>query len=503
MTSVMVTLPPWPLARALLEKDLATDSGERNVMAALALAAGTRPSSLLNWVLRSMLLLAEAENAPLVVLATTSTFSVQLPFAATVPALALTENAPATGLKAGAVPAGQDALALGVGATRSAGVPPSSGNTSVMPKPGSAIGLLLVTVSVSVTGAPPSTAVPLPKDLAIVGRLTPRTPMLCVTAPALATAAISSALPTAVMPPHEIGWSTPNISVNVVRIMPAPALETSPTELNDRLVSNHAGRLVSVSRIGMEPGPPDGGQRQIGVLERGGTIVQETRDYDGQTGVSQSLRSKEMAHDYRYFPEPDLQPLKVSAEFIEQIKAELPELPDAMRDRFMSEYELSFNDASQIVLDKSLAEFYETTAKVSGNPRTSANFILSELLRELNHSNKTAADSPVSAENLAELIKTLDAGKINNNQAKEVLVEMFASGKTSGEVIKEKGFEQISDSSAIEKIVDEIIENNENQVNAYRGGNEKLFGFFVGQVMKASQGKANPKIVNEILKNKL
>jgi len=244
-------------------------------------------------------------------------------------------------------------------------------------------------------------------------------------------------------------------------------------------------------------------ERQIAAHESGEGVNQETRLWDEKNNKTRVMRSKEDAHDYRYFPEPDLQPLKVSAEFIEQIKAELPELPDAMRDRFMSEYELSFNDASQIVLDKSLAEFYETTAKVSGNPRTSANFILSELLRELNHSNKTAADSPVSAENLAELIKTLDAGKINNNQAKEVLVEMFASGKTSGEVIKEKGFEQISDSSAIEKIVDEIIENNENQVNAYRGGNEKLFGFFVGQVMKASQGKANPKIVNEILKNKL
>jgi aspartyl-tRNA(Asn)/glutamyl-tRNA(Gln) amidotransferase subunit B len=164
---------------------------------------------------------------------------------------------------------------------------------------------------------------------------------------------------------------------------------------------------------------------------------------------------------------------------------------------------LSYADASQLVSDKGLAEFYEQTATVSGNPRTSANFILSELLRELNNSNKTANDSPVSAENLAELIKTLDAGKINNNQAKEVLVEMFNSGKTAPAVISEKGFEQISDSSAIEKIVDEIIENNENQVNAFRGGNEKLFGFFVGQVMKASNGKANPKIVNEILKSKL
>jgi aspartyl-tRNA(Asn)/glutamyl-tRNA(Gln) amidotransferase subunit B len=244
-------------------------------------------------------------------------------------------------------------------------------------------------------------------------------------------------------------------------------------------------------------------ERQIAAHEAGEIVSQETRLWDEKNNQTRVMRSKEDAHDYRYFPEPDLQPLKVSQEFVEQIKAEMPELPDAMRDRFMAEYELSFNDASQLVGDKDLAAFYETTAKNSGNPRTSANFILSELLRELNNANKSVSESSLTAENLAELIKTLDAGKINNNQAKEVLVEMFASGKSAAEVISEKGFEQISDTSAIEKIVDEIIEKNENQVNAYRGGNEKLFGFFVGQVMKASQGKANPKIVNEILKNKL
>ncbi len=244
-------------------------------------------------------------------------------------------------------------------------------------------------------------------------------------------------------------------------------------------------------------------ERQIEAHETGETVNQETRLWDEKNNRTRIMRSKEDAHDYRYFPEPDLQPLKVTAEFIEKAKSEMPELPDAMRDRFMSEYELSYADASQIVADKDLAKYYETTAKASGNPRTSANFILSELTRELNNSNKNTANSPVSAENLAELIKTLDSGKINNNQAKEVLVEMFNSGKDAATVISEKGFEQISDSSAIEKIVDEIIQNNENQVTAYRGGNEKLFGFFVGQVMKASNGKANPKIVNEILKGKL
>ncbi|MDQ3749712.1 MAG: Asp-tRNA(Asn)/Glu-tRNA(Gln) amidotransferase GatCAB subunit B, partial [Acidobacteriota bacterium] len=244
-------------------------------------------------------------------------------------------------------------------------------------------------------------------------------------------------------------------------------------------------------------------ERQIAAHEAGEPVNQETRLWDEKNNQTRIMRSKEDAHDYRYFPEPDLQPLTVSKQFIEQVKADMPELPDAMRDRFVKDYELSYKDASQLVSDIDLAAFYEATARGSNNPRVSANFILSELLRELNNADKTAQDSPVSAENLAELIKTLDAGKINNNQAKEVLTEMFGNGRSAEEVIREKGFEQISDHSAIEKIVDEIVEKNQNQVAAYRGGNEKLFGFFVGQTMKASGGKANPKVVNEILKEKL
>jgi aspartyl-tRNA(Asn)/glutamyl-tRNA(Gln) amidotransferase subunit B len=244
-------------------------------------------------------------------------------------------------------------------------------------------------------------------------------------------------------------------------------------------------------------------ERQIAAHEAGEPVNQETRLWDEKNNRTRVMRSKEDAHDYRYFPEPDLQPLEVTAEFIERVKSEMPELPDAMRDRFIEDYKISYNDASQIVSDKDLAAFYEATAKASNNPRVSANFILSELTRELNNAGKPAADSPVPAENLAELIKTLDAGKINNNQAKEVLTEMFAGGKSAAEVIAEKGFEQISDAGAIERIVDEIIATNQNQVAAYRGGNEKLFGFFVGQTMKASNGKANPKVVNEILKAKL
>ncbi len=243
--------------------------------------------------------------------------------------------------------------------------------------------------------------------------------------------------------------------------------------------------------------------RQIEAHEKGEAVNQETRLWDEKNQCTRVMRSKEDAHDYRYFPEPDLQPLRVTSEFVERVKREMPELPDAMRDRFVADYGLSFADASQLVGDQGLAGFYETTAKTSGNPRVSANFMLSELQRELNNSGKGAADSPVSAEELGALIKTLDGGAISNNQAKEVLIEMFASGRSAAAVISEKGYEQISDPAEIEKIVDEIIEKNENQVTAYRGGNEKLFGFFVGQVMRASGGKANPKIVNEILTRRL
>ena len=244
-------------------------------------------------------------------------------------------------------------------------------------------------------------------------------------------------------------------------------------------------------------------ERQIAAHEAGETVSQETRLWDEQRNETRVMRSKEDAHDYRYFPEPDLQPLRVSAEFIETAKKALPELPDNMRERFSEVYGLSFNDASQLVAEKSLAEYFETTARITANPRAAANWMLVELNRELNNAALTAAESPVTAEDLAELIVTLEAGKINNNQAKDVLVEMFGSGRSAPEVIADKGFEQISDPAAIEKIVDEVIAANEGQVAAYRGGNEKLFGFFVGQVMYGSQGKANPKIVNEVLRAKL
>lgn len=244
-------------------------------------------------------------------------------------------------------------------------------------------------------------------------------------------------------------------------------------------------------------------ERQIAAHESGKGVRQETRLWNEQANETRIMRSKEDAHDYRYFPEPDLQPLKVSQEFVDAVRRSMPELPDNMRDRFIEVYGLSYADASQLVAERELAEFFETTARLSSSPKIAANWVLGEFTRELNNSGKSVAECLVSAEDLAELIKTVEAGSINNNQAKEVLVEMFASGKPPVGIIDEKGFEQVSDEGAIAKIVEEVIAANEAQVAAYRGGNEKLFGFFVGQVMKASQGKANPKVVNELLKKAL
>lgn len=244
-------------------------------------------------------------------------------------------------------------------------------------------------------------------------------------------------------------------------------------------------------------------ERQIEAHEKGEAVNQETRLWDEKNNQTRLMRSKEDAHDYRYFPEPDLQPLAVTSEFIELAKKEMPEMPDAMRDRFIEVYQLGFADASQLTSDRDLADYYETTARITANPRLAENWILGELTRELNNSGRSIGTSLLTAEDMAELITTVESGRINNNQGKEVLAEMFGSGRTADEVIKEKGFVQISDSSAIEKIVDEVIAANQTNVDAYRGGNEKLFGFFVGQVMKASGGKANPQIVNVVLKSKL
>ena len=243
--------------------------------------------------------------------------------------------------------------------------------------------------------------------------------------------------------------------------------------------------------------------RHIKTLESGGKLTQETRLWDDKALETRVMRSKEDAHDYRYFPEPDLAPLIVTEEFIERVRGEMPELPEARRNRFMEQYSLSFADASQLVSDRSLANYYEATAEASGNPRAAANWIRSELLRELEAGNLSAAESPVVANELGVLIRLIDEEKISGKQGKDVLVEMFKTGKGAEAVVLEKGLVQVSDSGEIDSLIDEVIAANPDQLTNYRSGKETLFGFFVGQVIKASKGKANPKIVNERLRAKL
>jgi aspartyl-tRNA(Asn)/glutamyl-tRNA(Gln) amidotransferase subunit B len=243
--------------------------------------------------------------------------------------------------------------------------------------------------------------------------------------------------------------------------------------------------------------------RQIGVLESGGRLQQETRLWDERAAETRVMRSKEEAHDYRYFPEPDLPPLIVADELIERVRAAMPELPEARRRRFMEQYGLSFSDASQLTSELSLADYYEKAAEASGNPRSAANWMRTELLRELENAGISAGSSPVSATDLGALVRLIDEEKISGKQGKDVLVEMFKTGKTAAAIIEEQGLVQLSDSGEIDSIIDQVLAANPQQVESYRAGKESLFGFFVGQVMKASKGKANPKIVNERLKTKL
>jgi aspartyl-tRNA(Asn)/glutamyl-tRNA(Gln) amidotransferase subunit B len=244
-------------------------------------------------------------------------------------------------------------------------------------------------------------------------------------------------------------------------------------------------------------------ERQIGVLESGGSVVQETRLWDDRAGETRPMRSKEEAHDYRYFPEPDLPPLIVTDEFIARVRAEMPELPSARRQRFMDQYGLAFNDAAQLTTDRALADYFERAAQAANNARAAANWVRTELLRELEASKTEIESCPITPENLGALIRLIDQGRISGKQGKEVFAEMFATGKSAEEIVRQRGLEQVSDVAEIERLVEQAIAANPKQVEQYRAGKEGLLGFFVGQVMKASQGRANPKIVNELLRAKL
>jgi len=244
-------------------------------------------------------------------------------------------------------------------------------------------------------------------------------------------------------------------------------------------------------------------QRQIDLIEDGGRVVQETRGWDDDKGVSISMRLKEDAVDYRYFPDPDLPPIVLSKEYIEGIRGTLPEMPEARKKRLMEQYGLPESDSDIIVASRYTAELFDEAVALGADPKTVANWIMGEFLRCIRTKGVDLATRPVSARNLAALLEQLAQGKINANQAKEVFEIMFDTGDEPEKIIKEKGFTQISDASALESLVNEVIANNPKSVADYKGGRTQAIGFLVGQVMKASKGKANPNIVNQLLKEAL
>ncbi len=243
-------------------------------------------------------------------------------------------------------------------------------------------------------------------------------------------------------------------------------------------------------------------KRQIAVLEEGGEIVQETRLFDGMTGKSRSMRSKEEAHDYRYFPDPDLLPLELDPAWVENIKVGLPELPDEKKARFVKDFGLPVYDAGVLVADRDTAAFYEAVAE-GRDPKLAANWVIGDYFGALNKSGADLESAPVDAKKLGGLLDLIADGTISGRIAKEVFEEMWDSGQDAGAIVEAKGLKQISDSSEIEGLVEEIIAGNPAQVEQFKGGNEKILGWFVGQVMKATQGKANPGLVNKVLRDKL
>lgn len=243
--------------------------------------------------------------------------------------------------------------------------------------------------------------------------------------------------------------------------------------------------------------------RQSELLKEGEKIIQETRLWDADKGITISMRSKEEAHDYRYFPEPDLVPLIIDNDWIERVKGALPELPDAKRERFVSEYHIPEYDAQVITSYRSLANYYEECVKLYSKPKTVSNWVMGDILRELKNDDRDIKDCPVTPSHLTDMLKMIDNGTISGKIAKSVFEEMYTSGKMPEEIVKGKGLVQISDEGDIAGIVETVISDNKKEVEQYLAGKEKLFGFFVGQVMKATKGKANPKIVNKLLKERL
>jgi len=243
--------------------------------------------------------------------------------------------------------------------------------------------------------------------------------------------------------------------------------------------------------------------RQKEVIMDGGQIMQETRLWDPDKNKTTSMRGKEEAHDYRYFPDPDLLPLVIDEAWIEKVKINLPELPDTKKKRFMDQYELPSYDAELLTSDRELAQYFENCTQEFPQPKKVSNWVMGSLLGLLNAQEKTIEDSPVSAVDLARLLALVEEGAISGKIAKTVLAEMAQSGKAAKQIVREKGLVQITDTGALEDVVLKIISSHPKEVEAYKNGKTKLLGFFVGQIMKETRGQANPKLVNEILKKKL
>ncbi len=243
-------------------------------------------------------------------------------------------------------------------------------------------------------------------------------------------------------------------------------------------------------------------QRQVELLESGKSIDQETRLFDTKKNETRSMRSKEDAHDYRYFPDPDLLPLNLDKKLIEKIRKNLPELPDQKKERFIKNYALSSYEANVLVSEKEISDYFEEVAKTS-DIKLTKNWIMGDLFASLNEKNISISQSPVTAKIMAQLINSISSGVISGRTAKDVFEIMKETGEEPNKIIESKGLQQKSDPKELERIIDKILNNNKDKVDQYKSGKDKLFGFFVGQVMKASEGKANPKLVNEILFKKL
>jgi len=244
-------------------------------------------------------------------------------------------------------------------------------------------------------------------------------------------------------------------------------------------------------------------KRQIEVLKEGGEVIQETRLWDVDKGITLSMREKEEAHDYRYFPEPDLVTIRIDEEWVKEIEKGLPELPDEKKKRFVAEYKLPQYDAEVLTSSRMLAGYFEKCVSLCQNPKAVSNWVMGDVLRELKAENIDIKDCPLTPENLASMLKMIDKGTISGKIAKTVFEEMYKTGKPAEIIVREKGLVQISDEEELSKIVDGVLSKNPEEVEQYRKGKRKLFGFFVGETMRATKGKANPQLVNKLLKEKL